>query len=169
MENANLPAKRESSWINQSEHGVKEPQLDTTGIPPFKAEGAESTHYADLWLIKDLKTNDPYRSLSNSSTAMGTTVIECIKSPESSESQTSQSESRATTPSLPSVDNEFKLASSEKLAGLASPSSGYSSQSETPTSSFPTAFFFFQIHCLLEVAKENQKSQKGNPHYSNPL
>ncbi|EAW98926.1 hCG2042623, partial [Homo sapiens] len=46
-----------------------------------------------------------------------------------------------TTPSLPSVDNEFKLASPEKLAGLASPSSGYSSQSETPTSSFPTAFF----------------------------
>ncbi|XP_012661868.1 Nance-Horan syndrome protein isoform X2 [Otolemur garnettii] len=141
MENANLPTKQEPSWINQSEHGIKEPQLDTSDIPPFKDEGAESTHYADLWLLNDLKTNDPYRSLSNSSTATGTTVIECIKSPESSESQTSQSESRATTPSLPSVDNEFKLASPEKLAGLASPSSGYSSQSETPTSSFPTAFF----------------------------
>ncbi|XP_034505672.1 Nance-Horan syndrome protein [Ailuropoda melanoleuca] len=141
MENANLPTKQESSWMNQSEHGIKEPQLDTSDIPPFKDEGAESTHYADLWLLNDLKTNDPYRSLSNSSTATGTTVIECIKSPESSESQTSQSESRATTPSLPSVDNEFKLASPEKLAGLASPSSGYSSQSETPTSSFPTAFF----------------------------
>ncbi|KAM5221650.1 actin remodeling regulator NHS isoform 4-T4 [Ctenodactylus gundi] len=141
MENANLPSKQEPSWMNQSEHSVKEPQLETSDIPPFKDEGAESTHYADLWLLNDLKTNDPYRSLSNSSTATGTTVIECIKSPESSESQTSQSESRATTPSLPSVDNEFKLASPEKLAGLASPSSGYSSQSETPTSSFPTAFF----------------------------
>ncbi|XP_011891149.1 PREDICTED: nance-Horan syndrome protein isoform X2 [Cercocebus atys] len=141
MENASLPTKQEPSWINQSEHDIKEPQLDTSDIPPFKDEGAESTHYADLWLLNDLKTNDPYRSLSNSSTATGTTVIECIKSPESSESQTSQSESRATTPSLPSVDNEFKLASPEKLAGLASPSSGYSSQSETPTSSFPTAFF----------------------------
>ncbi|XP_012971892.1 Nance-Horan syndrome protein isoform X3 [Mesocricetus auratus] len=140
VENANLPAKQDS-WINQSEHAIKEPQLDATDISPFKDEGAESTHYADLWLLNDLKTNDPYRSLSNSSTATGTTVIECIKSPESSESQTSQSESRATTPSLPSVDNEFKLASPEKLAGLASPSSGYSSQSETPTSSFPTAFF----------------------------
>ncbi|XP_060231259.1 actin remodeling regulator NHS isoform X4 [Meriones unguiculatus] len=142
VENANLPAKQDSSWINQNEHSVKEPQMDdTTDISPFKDEGAESTHYADLWLLNDLKTNDPYRSLSNSSTATGTTVIECIKSPESSESQTSQSESRATTPSLPLVDNEFKLASPEKLAGLASPSSGYSSQSETPTSSFPTAFF----------------------------
>uniref|UniRef100_A0A452EPD8 NHS actin remodeling regulator n=1 Tax=Capra hircus TaxID=9925 RepID=A0A452EPD8_CAPHI len=141
MENANLPTKPEPSWMNQNEHGIKEPQLDTPDVPPFKDEGAESTHYADLWLLNDLKTNDPYRSLSNSSTATGTTVIECIKSPESSESQTSQSESRATTPSLPSVDNEFKLASPEKLAGLASPSSGYSSQSETPTSSFPTAFF----------------------------
>ncbi|XP_031301673.1 actin remodeling regulator NHS isoform X1 [Camelus dromedarius] len=141
VENANLPTKQEPSWMSQSEHGIKEPPLDTSDIPPFKEEGAESTHYADLWLLNDLKTNDPYRSLSNSSTATGTTVIECIKSPESSESQTSQSESRATTPSLPSVDNEFKLASPEKLAGLASPSSGYSSQSETPTSSFPTAFF----------------------------
>ncbi|XP_043853765.1 Nance-Horan syndrome protein isoform X2 [Dromiciops gliroides] len=141
MESVGLSSKQEHPWINQSDHGIKETHLDTADIPSFKDEGAESTHYADLWLLNDLKTNDPYRSLSNSSTATGTTVIECIKSPESSESQTSQSESRATTPSLPSVDNEFKLASPEKLAGLASPSSGYSSQSETPTSSFPTAFF----------------------------
>ncbi|KAL2089513.1 hypothetical protein ACEWY4_014201 [Coilia grayii] len=107
----------------------------------FKDEGAVQSDYADLWLLNDLKSNDPYRSLSNSSTATGTTVIECIKSQESSESQTSQSGSRATTPSLPSVENEFKLPSPEKLIGLASPSSGYSSQSETPTSTFPSAFF----------------------------
>nr|XP_014424112.1 Nance-Horan syndrome protein isoform X2 [Pelodiscus sinensis] len=141
VENSNLPSKQELSWINQNDSGLKNIPFDTTDIPSFKDEGAEQSHYADLWLLNDLKSNDPYRSLSNSSTATGTTVIECIKSPESSESQTSQSGSRATTPSLPSVDNEFKLASPEKLAGLASPSSGYSSQSETPTSSFPTAFF----------------------------
>ncbi|EPY79252.1 hypothetical protein CB1_000942005 [Camelus ferus] len=159
VENANLPTKQEPSWMSQSEHGIKEPPLDTSDIPPFKEEGAESTHYADLWLLNDLKTNDPYRSLSNSSTATGTTVIECIKSPESSESQTSQSESRATTPSLPSVDNEFKLASPEKLAGLASPSSGYSSQSETPTSSFPTAFFSGPL-CISK--SEEVKQKEGN-------
>lgn len=141
VENANLPSKQELSWDHQDESRFKDPPLDTIDIPSFKDEGAEQSHYADLWLLNDLKSNDPYRSLSNSSTATGTTVIECIKSPESSESQTSQSGSRATTPSLPSVENEFKLASPEKLAGLASPSSGYSSQSETPTSSFPTAFF----------------------------
>ncbi|XP_053162612.1 actin remodeling regulator NHS isoform X3 [Hemicordylus capensis] len=141
IESANLPSKQELSWDNQDESGLKHPQFDTMDITSFKDEGAEQSHYADLWLLNDLKSNDPYRSLSNSSTATGTTVIECIKSPESSESQTSQSGSRATTPSLPSVENEFKLASPEKLAGLASPSSGYSSQSETPTSSFPTAFF----------------------------
>ncbi|XP_018584956.2 Nance-Horan syndrome protein-like isoform X1 [Scleropages formosus] len=107
----------------------------------FKDEGAVQSDYADLWLLNDLKSSDPYRSLSNSSSATGTTVIECGKSAESSESQTSQSGSRATSPSLPSAENEFKLASPEKLAGLASPSSGYSSQSETPTSSFPSAFF----------------------------
>ncbi|KFO97680.1 Nance-Horan syndrome protein, partial [Calypte anna] len=141
VEGPNLPAKQELSWANQVDSGLKDTPFDTADIPSFKDEGAEQPHYADLWLLNDLKSSDPYRSLSNSSTATGTTVIECIKSPESSESQTSQSGSRATTPSLPSVDNEFKLASPEKLAGLASPSSGYSSQSETPTSSFPTAFF----------------------------
>ncbi|XP_064183159.1 actin remodeling regulator NHS-like isoform X3 [Anguilla rostrata] len=113
----------------------------STDTHSFKDEGAVQSDYADLWLLNDLKSSDPYRSLSNSSTATGTTVIECIKSPESLESQNSQSGSRATTPSLPSVESEFKLASPEKLAGLASPSSGYSSQSETPTSSFPSAFF----------------------------
>ncbi|XP_071286568.1 actin remodeling regulator NHS isoform X2 [Agelaius tricolor] len=141
VEGPNLPAKQEIPWPNQDDGGLKDTPFDTASIPSFKDEGAEQPHYADLWLLNDLKSSDPYRSLSNSSTATGTTVIECIKSPESSESQTSQSGSRATTPSLPSVDNEFKLASPEKLAGLASPSSGYSSQSETPTSSFPTAFF----------------------------
>ncbi|XP_009693678.1 PREDICTED: nance-Horan syndrome protein, partial [Cariama cristata] len=141
VEGSNLPAKQELPWANQGDGGLKDTPFDTTDIPSFKDEGAEQPHYADLWLLNDLKSSDPYRSLSNSSTATGTTVIECIKSPESSESQTSQSGSRATTPSLPSVDNEFKLASPEKLAGLAAPARVYSSQSETPTSSFPTAFF----------------------------
>lgn len=115
--------------------------LSSTDAHSFKDEGVVQSDYADLWLLNDLKSSDPYRSLSNSSTATGTTVIECMKSQESSESQTSQSGSRATTPSLPSVEGDFKLTSPEKLAGLASPSSGYSSQSETPTTSFPSTFF----------------------------
>ncbi|KAM8975196.1 actin remodeling regulator NHS isoform 2-T2 [Pelodytes ibericus] len=135
------PNQQDAQWTSRDDNELKSTSFITPDIPSFKDEGGEQSHYADLWLINDLKSSDPYRSLSNSSTATGTTVIECVKSPESSESQTSQSESRATTPSLPSVENEFKLASPEKLAGLASPSSGYSSQSETPTSSFPIPFF----------------------------
>uniref|UniRef100_A0A1A7WQS2 Nance-Horan syndrome a n=1 Tax=Iconisemion striatum TaxID=60296 RepID=A0A1A7WQS2_9TELE len=115
--------------------------LSSKDAQSFKDEGVVQSDYADLWLLNDLKSSDPYRSLSNSSTATGTTVIECIKSQEGSESQTSQSDSRATTPSLPSVEGDFKLTSPEKLIGLASPSSGYSSQSETPTSSYPSTFF----------------------------
>uniref|UniRef100_A0A9J8AD99 Nance-Horan syndrome b (congenital cataracts and dental anomalies) n=1 Tax=Cyprinus carpio carpio TaxID=630221 RepID=A0A9J8AD99_CYPCA len=107
----------------------------------FKDEGAVQADYADLWLHNDLKSNDPYRSLSNSSTAMGTTVIECVKSPECAEIQACQPRSRPTSPTLPPPEGDFKLASPEKLVSLASPSSGYSSQSETPTSSFPSAFF----------------------------
>ncbi|XP_059393194.1 actin remodeling regulator NHS isoform X6 [Carassius carassius] len=107
----------------------------------FKDEGAVQADYADLWLHNDLKSNDPYRSLSNSSTAMGTTVIECIKSPECAEMQACQPRSRPTSPTLPPSEGDLKLASPERLVSLASPSSGYSSQSETPTSSFPSAFF----------------------------
>uniref|UniRef100_A0A3B5AMI4 NHS actin remodeling regulator n=1 Tax=Stegastes partitus TaxID=144197 RepID=A0A3B5AMI4_9TELE len=118
----------------------------------FKDEGAVQSDYADLWLHNtELKSNNgEYTSMSNSSTATGTTVMECIKSPDSSSSSTETqtqalaqaSETRATTPPLPPGD--FKLGSPEKLAGLASPSSGYSSQSETPTSTLPSssaAFF----------------------------
>ncbi|XP_054644718.1 actin remodeling regulator NHS isoform X2 [Dunckerocampus dactyliophorus] len=115
--------------------------FSSTDAHSFKDEGVVQANYADFWLLNDLKSGDPYRSLSNSSTATGTTVIECVKAQDSSESQTSQSGSRATTPSLPSVEGDFKMTSPERLAGLASPSSGYSSQSETPTSSFPAAFF----------------------------
>ena len=107
----------------------------------FKDEGAVQSDYADLWLLNDLRSNDHYRPMSNSSTATGTTVIECIKSPETSESQTLRPNSKTMSPSHPPAENDFKLSSPEKLAGLASPSSGYSSQSETPTSSFPSAFF----------------------------
>ncbi|KAM8762004.1 actin remodeling regulator NHS isoform 3-T3 [Acanthopagrus schlegelii] len=118
----------------------------------FKDEGAVQSDYADLWLHNtELKSsNGEYTSMSNSSTATGTTVMECIKSPDSSSSSTEAqtqalaqaSENRATSPPLPPGD--FKLGSPEKLAGLASPSSGYSSQSETPTSTLPSssaAFF----------------------------
>uniref|UniRef100_A0A673AP63 Nance-Horan syndrome b (congenital cataracts and dental anomalies) n=1 Tax=Sphaeramia orbicularis TaxID=375764 RepID=A0A673AP63_9TELE len=118
----------------------------------FKDEGAVQSDYADLWLHNnEMKSNNgEYTSMSNSSTATGTTVMECIKSPESSSSSTETqtqslgqaSENRPASPPLPPGD--FKLGSPEKLAGLASPSSGYSSQSETPTSTLPSssaAFF----------------------------
>uniref|UniRef100_A0A1A8HIP4 Nance-Horan syndrome (Congenital cataracts and dental anomalies) n=1 Tax=Nothobranchius korthausae TaxID=1143690 RepID=A0A1A8HIP4_9TELE len=118
----------------------------------FKDDGAVQSDYADLWLHNsELKSNNcEYTSMSNSSTATGTTVMDCIKSPDSSSSSTEMqsqataqvTETKASSPPLPPGD--FKLGSPEKLAGLASPSSGYSSQSETPTSTLPSssaAFF----------------------------
>ncbi|KAM6943116.1 actin remodeling regulator NHS isoform 5-T5 [Xenentodon cancila] len=118
----------------------------------FKDEGAVQSDYADLWLHNnELKSNNgEHTSMSNSSTATGTTVMEYIKSPDSSSSSTEThsqtiaqaTETKSTSPILPAGD--FKLGSPEKLAGLASPSSGYSSQSETPTSTLPSssaAFF----------------------------
>ncbi|XP_069749274.1 NHS-like protein 2 isoform X2 [Narcine bancroftii] len=101
----------------------------------------EPMRYTEHWFLNDWKSNDPYRSLSNSSTTTGITVIECVKSCGSSESLTSPSVSRATTPSQLSVEAESKMTSPGKLPGLMSPSSGYSSQSETPTTSFPISVY----------------------------
>ncbi|NWW81764.1 NHSL2 protein, partial [Climacteris rufus] len=84
-------------------------------------------------------TSDPYRSLSGSSTTTGTTAIECAKTRGSSESLMSPSVSRATTPSQLSTEADLKTSSPGRPTGLMSPSSGYSSQSETPTPTVPTS------------------------------
>ncbi|XP_010830842.1 PREDICTED: NHS-like protein 2, partial [Bison bison bison] len=84
--------------------------------------------------LTDWKSGDTYQSLSSSSTATGTTVIECTQVQGSSESLASPSTSRATTPSQLSIEVEAREVSSPgRPTGLMSPSSGYSSQSETPT------------------------------------
>uniref|UniRef100_A0A8C5AE74 Nance-Horan syndrome b (congenital cataracts and dental anomalies) n=1 Tax=Gadus morhua TaxID=8049 RepID=A0A8C5AE74_GADMO len=134
---------------------VEPMSFGSTDTHSFKDDGAVQSDYADLWLHNhELRSgNGEYTSMSNSSTATGTTVMECIKSPDSSTSSTESQtpapnpppiECRASSPPLPPTEGDFKLGSPEKLAGLASPSSGYSSQSETPTSTFPSssaAFF----------------------------
>ncbi|NXG63683.1 NHSL2 protein, partial [Hemiprocne comata] len=91
------------------------------------------------WHLADWKASDPYQSLSSSSTATGTTAIECAKARGSSESLASPSISRATTPSQLSAEADLKTSSPGRPTGLMSPSSGYSSQSETPTPTVPTS------------------------------
>ncbi|XP_017295403.1 Nance-Horan syndrome protein isoform X3 [Kryptolebias marmoratus] len=143
------------SWgmgLGQAMDMVEPMSFTSADTHSFKDEGAVQSDYADLWLHNsELKSNNgEYTSMSNSSTATGTTVMEGIKSPDSSSSSTEMqtqaiaqiTETKASSPPLPPGD--FKLGSPEKLAGLASPSSGYSSQSETPTSTLPSssaAFF----------------------------
>ncbi|XP_039344652.1 NHS-like protein 2 isoform X2 [Mauremys reevesii] len=108
-----------------------------TAVPP--ARDLDGGHFSQHWCLADWKASDPYRSLSGSSTATGTTVIECTKTQGSSESLPSPSISRATTPSQLSTEVELKISSPGQPARLMSPSSGYSSQSETPTPTIPTS------------------------------
>ncbi|XP_043912976.1 NHS-like protein 2 isoform X2 [Protopterus annectens] len=103
---------------------------------PIDHKDSDRPQFLHHWNLNDWKPNDPYHSLSSSSTATGTTVIECVKVNDSSESLTSPSTSRATTPS---AGPESKPSSPGKPQCLMSPSSGYSSQSETPTSTIPTS------------------------------
>ncbi|XP_044538791.1 NHS-like protein 2 [Gracilinanus agilis] len=120
--------------------GHQFPPTDAQGhpaVPPLRE--TEGTHFSHHWYLTDWKSGDPYRSLSSSSTATGTTVIECVQVRGSSESLASPSTSRATTPSQLSTEAEAREVSSPgRPTGLMSPSSGYSSQSETPTPTVPT-------------------------------
>uniref|UniRef100_A0A8C8VGN2 NHS like 2 n=1 Tax=Pelusios castaneus TaxID=367368 RepID=A0A8C8VGN2_9SAUR len=106
-------------------------------VPP--ARDLDSVRFSQPWYLPDWKSSDPYQSLSSSSTATGITVIECAQARGSSESLPSPSSSRATTPSQLSTEVELKTSSPGRPAGLMSPSSGYSSQSETPTPTIPTS------------------------------
>ncbi|NWQ96851.1 NHSL2 protein, partial [Burhinus bistriatus] len=109
---------------------------DPQGSTGREPDGTAAPHQ---WHLADWKAVDPYRSLSSSSTATGTTAIECAKARGSSESLTSPSVSRATTPSQLSAEADLKTSSPGRPTGLMSPSSGYSSQSETPTPTVPTS------------------------------
>ncbi|XP_074820439.1 NHS-like protein 2 isoform X5 [Natator depressus] len=111
-------------------------QSNTT-VPPTR--DLDGGCFSQDWCLADWKASDPYRSLSGSSTATGTTVIECTKAQGSSESLPSPSISRATTPSQLSAEVELKSSSPGRPVRLMSPSSGYSSQSETPTPTIPTS------------------------------
>ncbi|KAM6909130.1 NHS-like protein 2 isoform 2-T2 [Xenentodon cancila] len=107
-------------------------------VQPPEREGETEMTFPTHWQLGDWKSNDPYRSLSGSSTATGTTVIECMKVRGSSESLLdSPATSRATSPSQLSTETDAKASSPFKPPGLMSPSSGYSSQSETPTPTVP--------------------------------
>uniref|UniRef100_A0A8C8FU48 NHS-like protein 2 n=1 Tax=Oncorhynchus tshawytscha TaxID=74940 RepID=A0A8C8FU48_ONCTS len=128
-----------------SKADLEEPELGHGGVdgpPSLEVHGPDTTElsFPAHWQLEEWKASDPYRSLSGSSTATGTTVIECMKVRGSSESLLdSPSTSRATSPSLLSIETESTKASSPfKPPGLMSPSSGYSSQSETPTPITPS-------------------------------
>lgn len=111
-----------------------EPHISVRGPEEQERELGLPAH----WQLNEWKSNnDTYHSLSGSSTATGTTVIECMKVQGSSESLDSHSTSRATSPSQLSIEAEVKV-SPLKPPGLMSPSSGYSSQSETPTPTIPS-------------------------------
>ncbi|XP_040486884.1 NHS-like protein 2 isoform X2 [Ursus maritimus] len=120
------------SLEHQGRHASHPDAQGHPAVPTFK--DPEGTPFSHHWYLTDWKSGDTYQSLSSSSTATGTTVVECTQVQGSSESLASPSMSRATTPSQLSIEVEAREVSSPgKPTGLMSPSSGYSSQSETPT------------------------------------
>ncbi|KAK7910487.1 hypothetical protein WMY93_015171 [Mugilogobius chulae] len=125
------------------------------------------TEFNSHWQLGEWRNNnDPYRSLSGSSTATGTTVIECMKVRGSSESlRESPSTSRATSPSLLSMETEHKASSPFRPQhGLMSPSSGYSSQSEAPTPTVPNQHGTISaIGCKMRPKIPERKSSLPSP------
>ncbi|XP_040855827.1 NHS-like protein 2 isoform X2 [Ochotona curzoniae] len=118
--------------LDQGHHSSHPDAQGQPAVPTLK--DPEGTQFSHHWYLTNWKSGDTYQSLSSSSTATGTTVIECTQVQGSSESLASPSTSRATTPSQLSIEVEAREVSSPgRPTGLMSPSSGYSSQSETPT------------------------------------
>ncbi|XP_072233053.1 NHS-like protein 2 isoform X1 [Leuresthes tenuis] len=138
-------------------------------VQPPEREGETEMTFPSHWQLGEWKNNDPYRSLSGSSTATGTTVIECMKVRGSSESLLdSPSTSRATSPSQLSMETDVKASSPFKPPGLMSPSSGYSSQSETPTPTVPLSQVASQgtggtIGCKMRPKIPERKSSLPSP------
>lgn len=162
---------------SSSKPSVVERELGTggnDGPPSLEIQAPERESETEMtfpthWQLGEWKSNDPYRSLSGSSTATGTTVIECMKVRGSSESLLdSPSTSRATSPSQLSMETDVKASSPFKPPGLMSPSSGYSSQSETPTPTVPLSQVAGQgttgtIGCKMRPKIPERKSSLPSP------
>ncbi|XP_053328503.1 NHS-like protein 2 isoform X2 [Spea bombifrons] len=120
---------------------------------------AKSMFFSQSWDHSNYKSNDLYKTLSASTMATGNTVIEYTKTQGSSESLTSNS--RATTPSQVSTGPDSKISSPGKPLALMSPSSGYSSQSETPTA-VPTSLILghspYQSNRVRPIVPERKSS-----------
>ncbi|XP_055085197.1 NHS-like protein 2 [Periophthalmus magnuspinnatus] len=130
-----------NSGRNSRGDGVEERRVERPPSLEIQAPDQEGeTEFTNHWQLGEWKNNnDPYRSLSGSSTATGTTVLECMKVRDSSESlRESPSTSRATSPLPLAMETDHKASSPFRPPhGLMSPSSGYSSQSEAPTPTVP--------------------------------
>nr|XP_043878258.1 NHS-like protein 2 isoform X2 [Solea senegalensis] len=161
---------------SSSKSSVSERELvrgSSNGPPILEVQAPEKEGDTELtfpthWQLGEWK-NDPYRSLSGSSTATGTTVIECMKVRGSSESLLdSPSTSRATSPAQLSIETDIKASSPFKPPGVMSPSSGYSSQSETPTSTVPVSHAAGQgmvgtLGCKMRPKIPERKSSLPSP------
>ncbi|XP_032828645.1 uncharacterized protein LOC116952979 isoform X1 [Petromyzon marinus] len=116
----------------------------TPAMTPAAAAAATPTvrrsESVDSWSYDEMLPSEAYHSLSSSSTATGTTVVECQRL--GSDEALSGTSPRAA-PSSPATtaSSQSKSSSPEKVSSVTSPSSGYSSQSGTPTSLVPAPLF----------------------------
>ncbi|KAM9717073.1 NHS-like protein 2 isoform 2-T4 [Menidia menidia] len=166
-----VPSSSSSSKTSVGERELG--QRRNNGPPSLEVQAPEKEGETEMtfpshWQLGEWKSNDPYRSLSGSSTATGTTVIECMKVRGSSESLLdSPSTSRATSPSQLSIETDVKASSPLKPPGLMSPSSGYSSQSETPTPTVPLSHLTGQgtvgTGCKMRPKIPERKSSLPSP------
>ncbi|XP_068103889.1 NHS-like protein 2 isoform X2 [Hyperolius riggenbachi] len=122
---------------------------------------SKSMLFTQNWNANDYKSNDFHRTISGPSSATNTTVREPKIIQGSFESLTSLSNSRATTPSQVSIEADSKMSSPGKHPTFMSPSSGYSSQSETPTT-VPTSLILghspYQSHKVRPIVPERKSS-----------
>uniref|UniRef100_S4RP97 Uncharacterized protein n=1 Tax=Petromyzon marinus TaxID=7757 RepID=S4RP97_PETMA len=138
----NNTAHYEDPWVLRDDSEAV-PAM-TPAMTPAAAAAATPTvrrsESVDSWSYDEMLPSEAYHSLSSSSTATGTTVVECQRL--GSDEALSGTSPRAA-PSSPATtaSSQSKSSSPEKVSSVTSPSSGYSSQSGTPTSLVPAPLF----------------------------
>lgn len=126
-----------------------------SSVPAAKLKASASVGSANSRPLNELRSSEPCKSQPGSVPPPAVAASETAKTPSSSDSLNSPTSSSRSSPSQPPT------MSPSKPPGSTSPSSGYSSQCETPTSSVRTAAIFgpSPMGCRMRPKPAGQKSR----------
>uniref|UniRef100_UPI00358F2AC4 actin remodeling regulator NHS-like n=1 Tax=Myxine glutinosa TaxID=7769 RepID=UPI00358F2AC4 len=128
-------------WVLREDTVHSDVLMGSPKIPFPVLSRVSAPSSSSLWSSDSPRISDTCASISSSSDTTGTTVVERPTPSPPSGLRKSSSGSDTALSLTPPAAGPHKTSSPEKLNSVTSPSSGYSSQSGTPTSLIPAPFF----------------------------